>query len=297
MSQMTPILAGKAELRELADELRPELHRYCSRLTGSIIDGEDVVQDTFERAFAALDEIQHLPSLRPWLFKIAHNRAFDLLRSRAVRAAEPLEAAADVADTQTLDPAEGLLRKEAVRIAISRFVELPVTQRSVLVLKDVLDQSLQEIAAMLNLSVDAVKAHLARGRARLKQIQAEPFAQTPPKGHSKALERYADLFNRRDWNALRSMLADDVRLVQSAHPQRIGAGEVSMFFGIYSRSEPVRLLPAWLEGREVLAVFDKPDMEKPAYFMWLEWDDGRISFIRDYRHLSYIMDDAQLVFG
>ena len=61
------------------------------------------------------------------------------------------------------------MRREAVETAVSRFVELPTMQRSVVILKDVLDQSLEEIAAMLDLTVNAVKAHLARGRARLKE--------------------------------------------------------------------------------------------------------------------------------
>jgi RNA polymerase sigma-70 factor (ECF subfamily) len=77
----------------LSDGLRPELHRYCARLTGSAFDGEDVVQDTLERAFAALQDLEELPPLRPWLFRIAHNRAIDLMRSRALRAADPLDAA------------------------------------------------------------------------------------------------------------------------------------------------------------------------------------------------------------
>jgi len=65
---------------------------------GSVIDGEDVVQDTFARAFVALDEWEESAPMRAWLFRIAHNRALDLLRSRAIRPAEPIEAAQDVAD-------------------------------------------------------------------------------------------------------------------------------------------------------------------------------------------------------
>ena len=64
------------------------------------------------------------------------------------------------------------MRQEAVRTAVSRFVELPTTQRSAVILKDVLDHSLAEIAALLDLSIDAVKAHLARGRANLREINA-----------------------------------------------------------------------------------------------------------------------------
>jgi RNA polymerase sigma factor (sigma-70 family) len=86
----SPPSARQAQLLELAGELRPELHRYCARLMGSVIEGEDVVQDTFARAFVALDELQEAPPLRPWLFRIAHNRAMDLLRSRAIREPSPL---------------------------------------------------------------------------------------------------------------------------------------------------------------------------------------------------------------
>jgi RNA polymerase sigma-70 factor (ECF subfamily) len=285
----------RGELRPLAEELRPELHRYCARLMGSVIDGEDVVQDVFARAFSTQDRLEDMQSPRAWLFRIAHNRAVDLLRCRAIRTAEPIEAAADVADADGLDPAEALMRKGAIDAAVSTFVELPTMQRSVVILKDVLDQSLEEIAAMLDLTVNAVKAHLARGRKRLKAIRAEVPVLQSARASSPAVARYVALFNRRDWDSLRAMLADDVRLVQSDYPPRSGKADVSNFFGIYSRSPPVRLAPAWLEGREVIAAFKEGDESKPSYFMWLEWTNGQISFIRDYRHLSYIMTDAKLI--
>jgi RNA polymerase sigma-70 factor (ECF subfamily) len=107
--------------------------------------------------------------------------------------------------------------------------------------------------------------------------------------------RYVALFNRHDWDGLRAMLADDVRLIQSTYPQRAGAADVGMFFGIYSRSAPVRLAPAWLDGNEVIAVYEDPQAAKPSYLMWLEWTDGRISFIRDYRYVRYVIDGAELV--
>jgi len=187
------------------------------------------------------------------------------------------------------------MRREVVETAVSRFVELSIVQRSVVILKDVLDQSLEEIATLLELTVNAVKAHLARGRARLKVINAQAPARSAPRPPSPAVARYVALFNRRDFDGLRAMLADDVRLIQSSYPQRTGAADVAMFFGIYSRSAPVRLAAAWLDGREVIAVYEDPEGVKPSYLMWLNWTADQISFIRDYRHVRYVINDAALI--
>jgi RNA polymerase sigma factor (sigma-70 family) len=287
--------ARRTELIALAEQLRPELHRYCARLMGSAIDGEDVVQDALTNALVAVDELQDVRTLRGWLFRIAHNRALDLLRSRAIRAAEPMEAADHVADEAAPDPVEMMMRQDAIRTAVSRFTELPILQRSVLILKDVLDEPLADIAALLDLSVDSVKAHLARGRARLSAINAVADVQPAVRLTSDAVARYVALFNRRDWDGLRALLADDVRLNQSTHPVRVGSADVGMFFSIYAKLDGVRLMPAWLEGREVIAVFEKPSDAKPSYIMWLTWRDGKISFIRDYRYVRYIVADAEPV--
>ena len=284
----------------LASELRPQLHRYCARLTGSVIDGEDVVQDALAKALGALDTLEPGAPMRAWLFRIAHNRALDLLRSRAIRAVEPLEAAEQTADADAPDPLEVMMRQDAVHTAVARFVELPAVQRSVVILKDVLDHSLDEIAALLDLTVNAVKAHLARGRTRLKQVNAEAAAmiasqagQAAARPASAASARYAALFNQRDWDGLRALLADDVKLSQATYPPRAGAADVGRFFTIYAGFDSVRLAPAWLEGREVIAVF-RTASAAPDYFMWLEWRDGRIAFIHDYRYVRYILDGADL---
>jgi RNA polymerase sigma-70 factor (ECF subfamily) len=285
----------RVRLLALAGELRPELHRYCARLMGSVIDGEDVVQDTFARAFLALGEMDETPPLRPWLFRIAHNRALDLLRSRAIRVAEPIEAAHDVADQTTPDPVEMLMRQEAVKTAVSRFTELPILQRSIVIMKDVLDEPLAEIGALLDLTIDAVKGHLARGRARLREINARDERLPDARPASAAVTRYVALFNRQDWDGLRALLADDVKLNQATHPLRIGRADVGMFFSIYAKMDGVWLAPAWLEDREVIAVFESRGDPKPSYMMWLEWRDGQISFIRDYRYVRYVAAEADLV--
>jgi RNA polymerase sigma-70 factor (ECF subfamily) len=280
------------EFVALASSLRPELHRYCARLMGSVLEGEDVVQDAFVNAMAALPALDPLTPLRPWLFRIAHNRAIDLLRQKEIRMAESLEDSAQRAVAEGVDPEEAAMREQATAVAVSRFVELPVTQRSVVVLKDVLGQSLQEIATLLSISVDAVKGHLARGRALLREIGATPSPVAPPV--SPEVARYVELFNARDWDGLRALLADDVQLVQSTHPRHRGRAEVGQFFSIYSRSPTVRLAAAWLEGREVLAVFEGEAGSRPSYLMWIESREGRITFIRDYRYVRYVVTDAEI---
>ncbi|CCE07020.1 putative RNA polymerase sigma subunit [Bradyrhizobium sp. STM 3843] len=287
--------ARRTELMAVAEQLRPELHRYCARLMGSVIDGEDIVQDALTRALIAVDEMQDITMLRAWLFRVAHNRALDMLRSRATRAAEPMDAAENVADDSAPDAVEMMMRDEAIRTAVSRFTELPILQRSIIILKDVLDEPLADIAALLDLTVDSVKAHLARGRARLAEINATAEVQPATRPTSEVVARYVSLFNQRDWDGLRALLADDVRLHQSKHPIRVGSADVGLFFSIYARMDGVWLTPAWLEDREVIAVFENRGDAKPNYIMWLTWRDGRISFIRDYRYVRYVVADAELV--
>jgi RNA polymerase sigma factor (sigma-70 family) len=283
------------EFLALVEDLRPELHRYCARLTGSVIDGEDVVQDTFVKAFVALKTLEGAPPMRAWLFRIAHNRAIDLLRSRAVRVAEPLDSALETAGSEAPDPLETLMHKQAVSTAISLFVELPAAQRSAVILKDVLGHSLDDIADLLGITINAVKGHLARGRSRLKEVKIHASPNAILRTPSEAVARYVALFNQRDWESLRALLADDVRLTQSSHPLRVGAEDVGMFFTIYARSDAVRLVPAWIEEREVIAVFENAAATKPSHIMWLEWRDGMITFIRDYRYVGYVIEGAELI--
>jgi Sigma-70, region 4 len=211
-----------------------------------------------------------------------------------VRHAEALDVGADVVDPGQPDPLATLMRQEVITTAVSRFAELPVLQRSVVVLKDVLGESLAEIATLLDLSVDAVKAHLARGRARLRVINAQGSPPLDVRPASAAVSRYVTLFNLRDWDALRALLADDVQLSQSTHSLRVGRSEVGMFFTIYAQSPEVWLAPAWLEGQEVIAVFENRTDARPSYMMWIEWVGGRIRFIRDYRYVRYVVAEVDL---
>jgi RNA polymerase sigma-70 factor (ECF subfamily) len=278
-------------ITDLVEQWRPELHRYCSRLMGSIIEGEDVVQDALAKALVATNDLPDLPSLRAWLFRVAHNRALDLLRARSVRMAEPIEVAEGVVDNESSDPMEVLLHEEATQAAMARFMEIPIPQRSVLILKDVLDEPLADIADLLGLTLDSVKAHLSRGRVRLREAN---LAEYPVPKVSAVVAHYVSLFNNGDWNGLRALLASDVQLKQSSYPIRKGAADVGNFFGAYEKIGGIWLVPAWLEGREVIAVFERRGAPTPCYLMWLEWNEGRICFIHDYRYVPYITTDAKL---
>src|SRR5258706_961664 len=108
----------------LVADVRPDLHRYCARMTGSVASGEDVVQDVLARAYYELSQSKALPPLRPWLFRIAHNRSIDHLRHEAYRAAEPLDAANDVADAAEREPDQVLEHRQAMHAPLSCFLEL-----------------------------------------------------------------------------------------------------------------------------------------------------------------------------
>jgi RNA polymerase sigma factor (sigma-70 family) len=282
--------AGRREFLALVEEVRPDLHRYCARMTGSIAEGEDVVQDTLARAYYAVAELTALPALRPWLFQIAHNRALDHLRRHDRRLAEPLELAGETASDDG-DPESALAREQAVRAALGRFLDLPPGQRSCVVLKDVLGHSLQEIAELLDLGLPAVKAGLHRGRRRLRDLNAaaEPPSPATP---SPVLARYAALFNAHDWEGVAALLADDVRLDLVSRARRNGKREVSEYFTNYEKRTDWHLRPAWLEGREVLAVFPHPAAERPRYFVELTLTGSHVTAIRDFRYVPYIASEA-----
>jgi len=279
----SPITTKEALAAE-AQALRPALHRYAARLVGSVIEGEDVVQDALERAFRSAAALPEPAKLKPWLLRVVHNRAVDLLRQDRSDHAEPIEAAETVIDP-TDAPEDEILRKQWTEWTLSRFSELPVAQRSVVILKDVMGESLADIAALLGLSVDAVKALLARGRARL--VASPPPDDPPLRELSSSTRQFAALFNERNWAALRALLSEEVALQQSSLPRRRGP-DVGAFFSFYQGYPPVRLVPCWIDDREALAVHEPPESEAPAYFMWLEWKDGKIVFIRDYRYVRYV---------
>jgi len=276
----------------LVEALRPELHRYCARMTGSVADGEDAVQDAIERAYAARAALSDPGAARAWIFRIAHNRVIDGSRRHERRVSEPLADDDDAQPPATAeDPEAALFREEAVHTAVARFIELAPAQRGCVVLKDVLGYSLEEIGALLELTVPSVKAALHRGRTRLHELAESPPSPAP-RTVTPEIRRYAALFNARDWDGVRALFAEDVRLDLVLRERMQGATEVGKYLTNYDRLHDWHFALGWLDGREVLPVYRSPVDATPAYFVELTVNAGKITAIRDFRYVPYAVRDA-----
>jgi RNA polymerase sigma-70 factor (ECF subfamily) len=295
---MTDLLATMTEARErfmdLVAEVRPELHRYCARMAGSVFDGEDVVQDTLAKAYYALAEMESPPPLRPWLFRIAHNTAMDFLRRYEHLNVEAVADVGVVADMlESAKPEEHGPDGERVEAALKVFAALPPVQRSALALKDVLGLSLEQTAATMGISVAAVKGALVRARANVAAA-SPPGATWAGVVDVERLRRYADLFNARDWDALRALFGEETRLDVVSRYQRRGQS-AAQYFTRYSEIAPLEDLRAeagWVDGVPAIAVFRPASSSRPAYFIRLNWRDDRVAQVRDFRYVPYIAGEA-----
>jgi RNA polymerase sigma-70 factor, ECF subfamily len=294
MNSLLPAMVeARDQFMELVDDIRPELHRYCARMTGSIFDGEDVVQESLAKAYYALGQMVQPPNLKPWLFRIAHNTAMDFIKRYERQHVEPVANIPDRAE-----PEESGVDPALVDAALTVFAELPPTQRSAAILKDVLGQSLEETAHTMGTTVGAVKAALSRARANIARAPRVRFEEP---AHSVAgetlmtLRRYADLFNAHDWDGLRALLAAESRLEvvsRVQHPRAVDAGYYDRY-AAYTKTEDLRAEAGLVGGVPVIAIFNSPTNRDPAYFVLLEISAGRISLIRDFRYIPYIRLDAR----
>jgi RNA polymerase sigma-70 factor, ECF subfamily len=276
-------------------ELRPKLHRYCARMTGSVIDGEDVVQDALVKAIKAYSQAGPIADLEGWLFRIAHNAALDFLRRRTRYEAAHSHEETDMIAASVNPVAD----RQAAAASLRTFMRLPVAQRSSVILMDVLGFSLEEIGSVMAASLPAVKAALHRGRRRLRELAKEPEDLPIPvlaEPERSLLAAYVDRFNARDFDAIRHMLADEVRLELVNKSRMKGRSEVGKYFHNYDRAEDWHLVPALVDHRPALLVRDPSDPSgAPAYFVLLRWAGNRLVNIRDFRYARYVTEGAEVV--
>jgi RNA polymerase sigma-70 factor, ECF subfamily len=291
MEAQGPFDARYLAFLEAITQLRPGLHRYCSRMTGSVMDGEDVVQEALFEAYRKLDQYDESRPLAPWLFKIAHNRCIDLLRRRGVRV--EVETAAMGPDSMT--PANPAV------LGVGRAVEqlvicLPPKERASVLLKDVFDYTLEEIAELVGSTVGGVKAALNRGRSKLAALP-EPMKspREPNPELSRLLRLYVGRFNKRDWDGLRELISADAQLRVVDH--FAGPLEKAPYFKNYERQTvPWRLAVAEVDSELVIvALHEHRDQWRPASVARLDVIDQHIVRIVDYAHCAWVLSAATSV--
>ena len=243
----------EAAFVSLVERYRRELHVHCYRMTGSFEDAEDLVQETFLRAWRRRASFEGRSTFRAWLYRIATNACLDALAQERRRARpDPGAALPPPADLPWLQPYPDLLldgaapsegepdaaavSKETIELAFLAAIQyLPPRQRAVLILRDVLGWSAKETASLLESSAASVNSALQRARATLKKRlprrRLEWAAGADPSEEERALlQRYVDAHERADIAGLAALLRDDALLTMP--PQ-----------------------PLWYRGRDVIATF------------------------------------------
>lgn len=245
-------------LQRAFDEHRRELHVHCYRLAGNVADADDLVQETFLRAWRARDRFQGRSSARTWLYRIATNAFLDTRRAagrRTIPSGDPLEWSTELGpypDTLLADdPQTDLAARETIELAlIAALMFLPARQRAVFVLRDIHGWTPQEIAGTLDAPVTAVNSLLQRARHTLRRhAPADPRDWRRPHltgADEQILRRYAAATSP---EALRALLAEDVRITMPPDPPVVGIDAVAAFL---SRPLDWRSFPTSANGRPAL---------------------------------------------
>jgi RNA polymerase sigma-70 factor (ECF subfamily) len=237
----------RAAFGALVEPHRWELRVHCYRMLGNYDDADDIVQEVFLRAWRHRTSYAARSTVRAWLYKIATNACLDFIKANRRKARDyrvpplveptrPVDPPADVSwlqpvpdqalepETRGSDPAAAAISRETVELAFLVAIQrLPARQRAVLILTDVLDWPVAEAAALLEISVAAVKSALQRARATLRQYlprsRDDWAAPREPSARERTmLRRYVDAHERADLDALANLLAEDVRVTMPPYP-------------------------------------------------------------------------------
>jgi RNA polymerase sigma-70 factor, ECF subfamily len=307
---MTSTAAGlvrsdSAELESRLEEHRRELTGYCYRMLGSPFDAEDAVQEAFTRAWRSYDGFDGRASLRSWLYRIATNVCVDSLNGRTRRAlpmdltaaAPPVAASLGapvpeqrwvfpIADERAVplhgDPADVAVARESIRLAfVAALQHLPPRQRAVLILREVLRWTAEEVAGLLETSVAAVNSALQRARAALAERDVAVDGAPVEGDQEDLLRRYVTAFERYDIEALVALLREDAAQTMPPYEMWLrGAEDIGRWLlGPGAACRGSRLVPVAANGTTAFGQYrvDPAGGHQAFSIQLVTISDGRIS--------------------
>ncbi|MET8226864.1 sigma-70 family RNA polymerase sigma factor [Streptomyces sp. NPDC005301] len=268
------------EFVRLTGPFRRELLTHCYRMLGSAQDAEDLVQETYLRAWRSYEDFQGRASLRTWLYRIATNACLNALRHGSRRVL-PAGLGGPATDPTALDPrrpeipwleplpdeladpAAVVAGRTGLRLAlIAALQHLPARQRTVLILRDVLSWSAEETAEVLAITPAAVHSALQRARVRLDRLEPaiDEITEPPEQDRRELLDRYVDAFERADVAALTRLLTEDAVWQMPPNPSWFsGRDSVAALLAAKLRGKDARLVPVRANGQPGFAVYHSGD--------------------------------------
>jgi RNA polymerase sigma-70 factor (ECF subfamily) len=305
-------VATSGPIESQLEAYRPELIAYCYRMLGSAFEAEDAVQDTMVRAWRGFDRFEGRSAMRSWLYRIATNvclsmltsvqrrvRPMDLGPAGSGRATDPGEPRPDeiwvgpIPDsrvlTETADPATVVAERESIRLAfVAALQHLPPRQRAVLILREVLAWSAQEVAELLDTSVPSVNSALQRARATLAAADTAADVLAPMDEKQKSLlARYVKAFEAYDLEALTILLHEDATLSMPPLPLWLhGQDDITAWMaGTGSGCRGSRLVPVTANGMPAYGQY-RPAPGGEGHDPWalivLEVSAGRIAAVNNF---------------
>jgi RNA polymerase sigma-70 factor (ECF subfamily) len=284
-SQTVP---AQENFMDQAAPFRAELIAHCYRMLGSVHDAEDLVQETYLRAWRGYEAFEERAALRTWLYRIATTACLRALQNRARRvlpaglgeasvdpgtslggSGSPQDWLEPIPDTLIFEtPEDAVTARHSVRLAVMTALhELPVRQRAVLILRDVVQFSAAEVAELLQTTPAAVNSSLQRARAHLAQVSpvednlTEPDADYPA-DRRDLLDRYCAAFESADMAALTALLQADVRLEMPPLPIWFTGRETVVRFLVaraFTTPGDIALLPTAANGQPAVAEYRRTD--------------------------------------
>ncbi|WP_082965966.1 sigma-70 family RNA polymerase sigma factor [Mycobacterium kubicae] len=271
---------AQADFIEQAAPFRAELIAHCYRMLGSVHDAEDLVQETYVRAWRGYEGFEERAALRTWLYRIATTACLRALQNQARRVLPagigdasvdpetPLEGGGShdwlepIPDALTFqNPESAAAARQSIRLAVmTALQELPARQRAVLILRDVVQFSAAEVAELLETTPAAVNSSLQRARARLAEVapREEDLSEPDDAERRELIDRYCAAFENADMAALTELLQADVKLQMPPVPVWFRGRDVVLRFLIaraLAKAGDIVMIPTAANGQPAVAEY------------------------------------------